>query len=66
MQSQDLSKHIKSINIRNGNIMKSVDVNRDTLGSLLSFSIKTGKAIDIEKALELPLSPITLSIGNTD
>ena len=33
---------------------------------MLAFSIESGKAIDINKALEFPLSPVSLSIANVD
>ena len=56
----------KSILVTKGNTAKSVDVNRNILGALLTFSVKNEKAIDIEKALEFPLSPIPLSIANAD
>ena len=56
----------KSVVVRNGSTIKSVDVNRNMLGSLLAFSVKSGKAIDMEKALEFPLSAISLSISNAD
>ena len=46
--------------------MKSVYVNRYIFGSLLAFSVKTGKVDNMEKALGFLLSPITRSIANSD
>ena len=56
----------KSITVQKGNTQKSVHVNRNVLGALVSFSVRSGQAIDIEKALEYPLCPIPLSIANAD
>ena len=45
---------------------RSLEVNRNVLGTLLGYSIKSGKKVDFEKALKYPLSPIPLSIANGD
>ena len=44
--------------VEKNNISKTVEVNRNILSTLLSFSAKTGKAIDLENALQYPLNPI--------
>ena len=36
------------------------------IGALLTYSAKSGKVIDFEKALMNPLSPISLSISKRD
>ena len=41
-------------------------VNRNIIGALLTYSAKSGKVIDFEKALMNPLSPISLSISKRD
>ena len=46
--------------------MKSVEVNRNILGLLLSASAKSGQVIDFAKALEYPLGPVPLSLANPD
>ena len=43
-----------------------VEVNRNILGALTSFSLKTGFAVDFKKALQYPLSPIPLCISHPD
>ena len=50
---------------KNGPV-KTVEVNRDILGTLLALSAKTEKMIDFESALEYPLCSIPLSIPNAD
>ena len=44
----------------------SVEVNRNILGALLSFSLKCNKPIDFDAALRYPLSPVPLSIATPD
>ena len=63
MFSQLLGK--KSIKSKDGKT-KVVEVNRNILGALNSYSLKTGRAVDYKKALTFPLSPIPLSISNPD
>ena len=46
--------------------LKSVEVNRNILGLLLSASAKSGHVIDYAKALEYPLGPVPLSLANPD
>lgn len=40
----------------------TIEVNRDIIGTLLSFSIRNERAIDIPSALVYPLAPLHLSI----
>ena len=44
----------------------TLQVNRNIIGALLSYSTKSGRAIDIERALKFPLSVVPLSIANGD
>lgn len=45
---------------------KIAEVNRNILGTLNSYSLKTGRPVDFSKALQYPLTPIPLSICNAD
>ena len=54
----------KSASLRKDN--KSFKVNHSIMGALLAYSVKSGKVIDLEKALVYFLSQITLSILNGD
>ena len=45
---------------------KSIEVNRDILGRLLSISSKESKTIDFVKALHYPLCEVPLSLVNAD
>ena len=56
----------KVVKIKVGKKVKTLEVNRNVIGSLLSFTAKTGKPIDFERALQHPLSPIPLSICHPD
>ena len=56
----------KSVVIKRNNTTKSINVDRNILGALVSYSIQSEKAVDREKALEFPLSPVPLSIANAD
>ena len=42
--------------------VKVAEVNRNILGALSYFSLKTGKPVDFKKALSCSLSPLPLSI----
>ena len=42
--------------------VKVAEVNRNILGELSYFSLKTGKPVDFKKALSCSLSPLPLSI----
>ena len=46
------------------NVQKEIEINRNIIGTLLAQSIKFSKAIDFKKALQYPLTP--LSIANAD
>ena len=59
----NFSSAVKKTTMKN---KKSVDVNRDILGKLLSTSVKLGKTVDFEKALKCPLGEVLLSLCNTD
>ena len=43
-------------------IVKVAEVNRNILGALSYFSLKTGKPVDFKKALSCSHSPLPLSI----
>ena len=45
---------------------KDIQVNRNIIASLLAFSLKHEKVIDMENALKYLLNPIPLSIANAD
>ena len=44
----------------------TVEINRNILGALLSFSAKANQPIDFDSALSYPLSPIPLSLALPD
>lgn len=46
-----------SVNSKNGKL-KVVEVNRNILNALNSFSLKSDKVLDFQKALQLPLSSV--------
>ena len=52
--------------VKKDNKSATVAVNRDIIGSLLSFSAKYEKPIDWDTALTYPLSPVPLSICSAD
>ena len=52
--------------IKMGDKTSTVSVNRDIIGSLLSFSTKHEKLINWESALTYPLPPVPLSIYSAD
>ena len=54
------------ITVTKDNKAKTIEVNRNIIGNLLSFTVKTGRVIDFEKALQYPLSSIPLSISHPD
>ena len=56
----------RKVNIQNRSQVKTIETNRNVLGSLLSLSAKTGKVIDFEEALKHPLSSVPLSLANPD
>ena len=46
--------------------LTTVEVNRNILGKLLSYSMKTENKIDFKEALKYPLSPVPLSLCHAD
>jgi hypothetical protein len=60
------SNSSKKVTIEENKKVKSVEVNQNILGTLLSFSAKSGQAIDLKNALEYPLCPVPLSLANPD
>ena len=44
-------------------VKTTVEINRNILGALLSFSAKANQPIDFDSALSYPLSPIPLSLA---
>ena len=60
------SKTKQKVVIKNKNNVKILEVNRNVLATLLCYNMKTGEAINFASALKYPLSPVPLSIGNTD
>ena len=44
----------------------TVEINRNILGALLSFSAKTNQPTDFDSALSYPLSPIPLTLALPD
>ena len=57
---------MKTITFTKNNKVKVIEVNRNIINSLLSFTNKSGISINFEAALKFPLSPIPLSIANAD
>ena len=52
--------------VKKNGVQATVEVNRNILGALNSFSLKTNVAVDYKKALKYPLSPCPLSISHPD
>ena len=52
--------------MKKDNVVKTIETNRNILGTLLACSFKPQKIIDFEKALCFPLSPVPLSLANPD
>ena len=52
--------------LKKDNTVKTIEANRNILGTLLACSFKLQKIIDFEKALCFPLSPVPLSLANPD
>ena len=59
------SKKTCVINSKSG-AQATIEVNRNILGALNSFSLKTGIAVNYKKALAYPLNPCPLSISHAD
>ena len=56
----------QTVSVEKDKKLKSVEVNQNILGLLLSASAKSGQVIDFAKALEYPLGPVPLSLANPD
>ena len=56
----------KTTKLKKGDKSRLVYVNKNNLGCLVSFSAKHKKTVDINKALQYPLSPVPLSIATSD
>ena len=57
------------MNVQNRQKSKKIDstyINRNILSTLVSYSVKSGKAIDFTEALKFPLSPVPLSLCHGD
>ena len=52
--------------VEKDNQSMSLQVNRNNIGAFLSYSAKTGRAIDFERALKVSLPALPLSIANGD
>ena len=57
---------MKTITITKNNKVIVIEVNRNIINSLLSFTNKSGKSINFGAARKFPLSPIPLCIANAD
>ena len=57
---------LKSAVVKKANQSMTLQVNRNIIGALLSYSAKSGRAIDFERALKFPLSAVPLNIANGD
>ena len=63
---QLFSECSRKISLTKRSSVKTLEVNKNILGTLLALSAKTEKAINFESALEYPLCSIPLSIANAD
>ena len=52
--------------VKKNNQSMTLQVNRNIIGALLSYSAKSSRAIDFERALKFPLLAVPLSIANGD
>ena len=57
---------LKSAVVKKDNQSMSLQINRNIIDALLSYSAKSGGATDFERALKVPLPAVTLSIANRD
>ena len=57
---------LEKTKISKSNTTKTVELNRNIIGTLLSFSAKYEKPIDFDHALKYPLSHIPLSLAHPD
>ena len=56
----------QKVNLLKDGKMKTLEVNRNIISTLLAISAKTNRVIDFNMALEYPLSPVPLNIANAD
>ena len=56
----------KTLVVKKNKKEMTVAVNRDILGFLVKLPLSSGQAVDFEKALQYPLSPIPLSLATPD
>ena len=57
---------LKFVVVKKSNQSMTLQVNRNIIGALLSYSAKSGRATDFERALKFPLLAVPLSIANGD
>ena len=65
-KNQSFSSSKKKCVVKKNGVQATVEVNRNILGALNSFSLKTNVAVDYRKALKYPLNPCPLSICHAD
>jgi hypothetical protein len=53
----------KKVSLTRSTVVKTVEVNREILGTLLALTAKTEKVINFENALEYPLCSVPLSLA---
>ena len=63
---ETFSKALKTVTTKKNNKARVIEVNRNIINSLLSFTNKSGISINFEAALKYPLSPVPLSIANAE
>jgi hypothetical protein len=56
----------KKVSLTRSTVVKTVEVNRDILGTLLALTPRTEKVINFENALEYPLCSVPLSLACPD
>ncbi|CAB3982426.1 Hypothetical predicted protein [Paramuricea clavata] len=56
----------KKVSLTRSTVVKTVEVNRDILGTFLALTAKTEKVINFENALEYPLCSVPLSLACPD
>ena len=61
-----LKNACKKFEVIKNNKHQLVEINRNILGKLLAYSVKSGRAIDFQTALQYPLSPVPLAFANPD
>ncbi|CAB4006805.1 Hypothetical predicted protein [Paramuricea clavata] len=56
----------KKVSLTRSTVVKTVEVNRDILGTILALTAKTEKVINFENALEYPFCSVSLSLACLD